>query len=233
VDVVPPGADLDTYDLVVAPQLFLLEDAHVAGLRRVVERGGVLLLGPFSAVADRDAHVRTGRFPVPFADLVGGSGEEHVPLTDDGVQVRSALLGDVRVHDWAERLRVDDGEALAVVDGGDLDGLPLVLRRRHDGGGEGWYVGALLDADAVGAVVRACLDAAGVAGPDRVDADRGVEVVRRGDVVFCLNATDGPRAVRLAPTPGRTWHDLLTGADVADRAPLAAHGALALIERTS
>ncbi|UZN04470.1 beta-galactosidase [Cellulomonas sp. S1-8] len=235
VDVVPPGADLDAYDLVVAPQLFLVDDAHVPGLRRVVERGGVLLLGPFSGVTDQDAHVRTGRFPAPFADLVGGSGEEHVPLAAAGVRVRSALLGDGQVHDWAERLRVDDGEALATVDGGDLDGCPLVLRRRHTGGGEGWYVGALLAQDGVAAVVRACLDAAGVAGPVGVRADPDVEVVRRGDVVFCLNASDRPRAVELdtvCGTPGAPWHDLLTDTAVAGRVPLPPHGALALIERT-
>jgi len=228
VDVVPPGADLSGYDLVVAPQLHLVDDAHVAGLRGVVERGSVLLLGPYSGVVDRDGHVRTGRFPVPFADLVGGSGEEYVPLLDAGVRVRSALLGDVQVHDWAERLRVDDGEALATVDGGDLDGSPLVLRRRHDAGGEGWYVGALLDPAGVGAVVRACLDAAGVTGPAGVRAAPDVEVVRRGDVVFCLNASAEPRHVHV----DGTWHDLLADADVTGRVPVAPHGALALTERT-
>lgn len=227
VDVVPPGADLDAYDLVVAPQLFLVDDAHVPGLRRVVERGGVLLLGPFSGVVDRDAHVRTGRFPAPFADLVGGSGEEYVPLPDAGVAVRSELLRATRVHDWAERLRVDDGEALASVVGGDLDGCPLVLRRRH-GTGEGWYVGALLEPDDVAAVVRACLAAAGVTGPAGVAPAPDVEVVRRGDVLFCLNAADASRHVDL----DETWHDLLTDADVTGRVPLAPHGALALIERT-
>lgn len=231
VDVVGPDADLDAYDLVVAPQLHLVEDADVAGLRRVVERGGVLLLGPFSGVVDRDAHVRTGRFPVPFADLVGGSGEEWVPLPDAGVDLRSDLLGDVRVHDWAERVRIDDGEAVAAVVGGDLDGCAAVVRRRHPGGGQGWYVGALLPPDALAGVVRACLDAAGVAGPAGVRAAADVEVVRRGDVTFCLNAADRPRTVHLTGTADG-WHDLLTGADVAGDVPLAPHGVLALIERT-
>lgn len=231
VDVVGPDAALDAYDLVVAPQLHLVEDAHVAGLRRVVERGGVLLLGPFSGVVDRDAHVRTGRFPVPFADLVGGSGEEWVPLPDAGVDLRSDLLGDVRVHDWAERVRVDDGEAVATVVGGDLDGCAAVVRRRHPGGGQGWYVGALLPPDALAGVVRACLDAADVTGPAGVRADADVEVVRRGHVTFCLNAADRPRTVHLTGADG-AWHDLLTGADVAGDVPLAPHGVLALIERT-
>ncbi|KSW21933.1 beta-galactosidase [Cellulomonas sp. B6] len=230
VDVVGPDADLDAYDLVVAPQLHLVEDVHVAGLRRVVERGGVLLLGPFSAVVDRDAHVRTGRFPVPFADLVGASGEEWVPLADP-VDLRSDLLGDVRVHDWAERLRVEGGEAVATVVGGDLDGCAAVVRHRHAGGGQGWYVGALLPPDALAGVVRACLDAADVTGPAGVRAAADVEVVRRGHVTFCLNAADRPRTVHLTGADG-VWHDLLTGADVAGDVPLAPHGVLALIERT-
>lgn len=236
VDVVPPGGVRPEHDLVVVPQLHLVDDADVPALRSVVARGGVLLVGPFSGVLDRDAHVRTGRFPVPFADLVGGSGEEHVPLADAGVALRSDLLGDVHVHDWVERLRVDDdGEAVATVVGGDLDGVPAVVRRGHASGGAGWYVGALLPPDALDAVVRACLAAAGVTGPAGVRPDPDVEVVARGDVVFCLNAADRPRSVHL--DPARAWHDLLTGADVTgDEAtgavPLAPHGALALIERT-
>ncbi|WP_309135513.1 beta-galactosidase [Cellulomonas sp.] len=228
VDVVPPGADLTGYDLVVAPQLYLVEDDHVDGLRAVVERGGVLLLGPFSGVADRDGHVRTGRFPVPFADLVGGSGEEYVPLPDAGVRVASDLLGDHVAHDWAERVRVDDGEAVATVVGGDLDGCATVVRRRHAGGGEGWYVASTPPADVLARVVDACVAAAGVPGPVGVTADHDVETVRRGDVTFCLNAADADRAVTLEGA----WHDLLTGTDVAGRVPLAPHGALALIERT-
>lgn len=229
VDVVGPDADLSGYDLVVAPQLYLVEDDHVPHLRGVVERGGVLLLGPFSGVADRDGHVRTGRFPVPFADLVGGSGEEHVPLAPAGVAVRSGLLGDFTAHDWAERVRVDDGEAVATVDGGDLDGAALVVRRAHPSGGEGWYVATTPPQEVVDAVVDACLRAAGVTGALAVRPPDGVEVVRRGDVLFCLNATDEPRTV---PLDG-AWHDLLTGADVADHVLLAPHDAVALTERTS
>jgi beta-galactosidase len=65
VDIVHPGGDPSGYDLVVAPQPYLVEDDAVQNLRGVVERGAVLLQGPFSGVADADAHVRLGRFPRP------------------------------------------------------------------------------------------------------------------------------------------------------------------------
>src|SRR5665811_1787219 len=64
VDVVHPGGDLSGYDLVVAPQLYLVDDDDAQNLRGVVERGAVLLLGPFSGVADADAHI-----PVSYTHL--------------------------------------------------------------------------------------------------------------------------------------------------------------------
>src|SRR5664279_4317185 len=164
VDVVHPGGDLSGYDLVVAPQLYLVDDDDAQNLRGVVERGGVLLLGPFSGVADADAHIRLGRFPVPFADLVGGSGEEYCPLPDTGIPVSSSMLGDFTATLWGERLRVDDGEAVATFGGGDLDGLPAVLRRRAPSGGEAWYVGTIAPAAALADIVARCARSAGVVG---------------------------------------------------------------------
>jgi beta-galactosidase len=230
VDLVHPGADLTGYDLVVAPQLYLVDDADAANLRGVVERGGVLLLGPFSGVADRDAHVRPGRFPVPFADLVGGSGEEYCPLPDAGVLVASDELGDFTGTVWGERLRLDDGEAVATFAGADLDRSPAVLRRRAPSGGQAWYVGTMPPQVVLDEVVAQCTRAAGVTGA--VPAGRlpdGVEAVRRGDVLFLLNSAAEPRTVAL----DGLHRDLLTGTDTTGAVDLEPEGAVALIERTS
>jgi len=233
VDVVHPGGDLSGYDLVVAPQLYLVDDDDAQNLRGVVERGGVLLLGPFSGVADADAHIRLGRFPVPFTDLVGGSGEEYCPLPDGGVPVRSEALGDFSATVWGERLRLDDGEAVATFAGGDLDGSPAVLRRCAPSGGEAWYVGTLPPQAVLDEIVARCVRSAGVvgalgrvpgAGPLLPD---GVEAVRRGDVLFLLNTTTEERDVALVGV----HHDLLTGTDTTGTVHLGPEDALALIER--
>jgi len=233
VDVVHPGGDLSGYDLVVAPQLYLVDDDDAQNLRGVVERGGVLLLGPFSGVADADAHIRLGRFPVPFTDLVGGSGEEYCPLPDGGVPVRSEALGDFSATVWGERLRLDDGEAVATFAGGGLDGSPAVLRRCAPSGGEAWYVGTLPPQAVLDEIVARCVRSAGVvgalgrvpgAGPLLPD---GVEAVRRGDVLFLLNTTTEERDVALVGV----HHDLLTGTDTTGTVHLGPEDALALIER--
>jgi beta-galactosidase len=240
VDVVHPGGDLDRYDLVVAPQLYLVQDEHAANLRGVVGRGGVLVLGPFSGVADRDGHVRTGRSPVPFADLVGASGEEFCPLPEEGVTVTSETLGDFTGTVWGERLRLDGGEALATFAGADLDGCPAVVRHRAaaptgapDGAraGETWYVATVPPRAVLDDVLTRAARAAGVQGvvPGGGALPEGVEAVRRGDVLFLLNTS--PVAHEL-PLDGH-HHDLLTGTDTTGPVRLEAEDALALIERTS
>jgi beta-galactosidase len=232
VDIVHPGGDLSAYDLVVAPQLYLVEDEDAQNLRGVIERGGVLLLGPFSGVADADAHVHLGRSPVPFADLVGGSGEEFCPLPDAGVRVRSSALGDFTATVWGERLRCEDGEQVATFAGGDLDGSPAVLRRADPSGGEGWYVGTLPPQAVLDEIVARCVRSAGVLSAVALDVSSpqladGIEAVRRGDVLFLLNSSAEERDVALVGA----HHDLLTGTDTTGAVLLGPEDALALVER--
>lgn len=159
VDLVRPGAALDGYDVALVPNLFLLEPEAADALRQVVARGGSLVVGPFSGVADENSQVRTGRFPALLADTLGVSGEEWAGLPDDGVpltvseawdtgrdaqgEAAAARSGEREVprHDvghratiLGERLRADDAEVLATFADGHLAGVPAVTRRVGTGG---------------------------------------------------------------------------------------------------
>jgi beta-galactosidase len=57
-DFAHPGADLSGYRLVLAPALYLLDDAGVANLTSYVDGGGTLAAGPFFAIVDEHDHVR-------------------------------------------------------------------------------------------------------------------------------------------------------------------------------
>ncbi|WP_147794856.1 beta-galactosidase [Cellulomonas sp. Y8] len=222
VDVVHPGDDLDGYDLVAVPGLYLVSDADAANVARVPERGGALVVGPFSAVADEEGRVRGGRFPVPWAATLGASGEEHRPLPDGGVPVDSGLMGAFTAADWSEMLRVegDDAEVLATYRGAGLEGRPAVTRRVHPGGGSALYVSTVPPADAL---ARLLLDAA--AGLDPVPCPDGVELARRGDVLFVLNHGPDARTVPLAAPAV----DLVTGRVVDGVLVLGSWAAAALV----
>lgn len=227
-DLVPPGRDLTGYRAVLVPQLYLLDEDASGALRAAAHAGATLVVGPFSGVADRNAHVRTGRFPALLHDVLGVSGEEWVPLPDDGVDldVVEPATGGARAHVLGELLEADGATVLATFAHGHLAGGPAVTRHAY-GDGEAWYVATVPDEGLLGAVLGAALDRAGVA-PMLAGADRrpGVEAVRRGDVLFVLNHTDAPVTV---PVDGPHL-DLLTGRPVDDAAHLAAHDVAALVD---
>ncbi len=229
VDVVPPpavAADLEAYDVVLAPSLYLLTERAAGALRGFVAGGGTLALGPFSGVADDGAHLHVGRFPVPLRDVLGVSGEEWVPLPEGGVP--GTWAGDsspsLTVETYAEHARTEGAEVLlslgAAPGASQLEDAVAVARHPY-GEGRAWYVGAALDGEALGRVLAEVLTGAGVTGL-LPGLPRGVEATRRGDHAFVLNHTDA--AVRVgadelaAALDGgvrargtTTLHELLTG----------------------
>lgn len=194
VDVVRPGAWLTGYDVVLVPNLFLMEPTTADRLREVVQRGGSVVVGPLTGVVDGDARVRTGRFPVLLTDVLGVGGEEWAPLPDGGVRLDlpetsegSESSGDPasgagsgggtrprgdgvrgssapRATILGERLRADDAETLATFAEGHLAGCPAVTRRVSADGGAAWYVGTVPDDALLGVVLREAVRRAGVDG---------------------------------------------------------------------
>ncbi|WP_245852661.1 beta-galactosidase [Isoptericola jiangsuensis] len=236
VDLAPPGADLTGYDVVLVPQSYVLTEDAALGLEAAVRRGASLVVGPFSGVADADAQVRPGRFPVLLRDTLGVSGEEWVPLPDDGVALAvgadlasAAAASDApRATTFGELLRSDGAQVLATFAEGHLAGAPAVTRHVPAGGGAAWYVGAVLPEAVLAGVLGRALDRAGVEGvlPGLGDLP-GVEAVRRGGLLFVLN--HGGSAARV-PVPGAAV-DLLTGEVVAGEVVLAPSGAVVLDPR--
>lgn len=225
VDVVAPGAPLDTYALVVVPALHLVSDDDARGIGAVAERGGVLVVGPYSGVVDPDGRVRTGRFPAPWSGVLGVSGEEYRPLPDDGVSVTSELLGDFRGDVWSEDLRADGAEVVAAYAGAGLEGRPAVTRRGTPAGGSAWYVSTVPEPAALTRLIEVCAREAGLCGP--VACPDGVEAVVRGDVLFLLNAGSEARTV----TVPFAATDLVRGVPVGGEAVLEPETGVALVAR--
>ncbi|GAA1976285.1 beta-galactosidase [Isoptericola halotolerans] len=179
VDVVPPRADLDGYDLVVAPTLYLVEDEAAANVAAAAERGATVAITFFSGIVDEHDQVRLGGYPGAFRDLLGVRTEEFVPLqVDERVEVvGKAVGGDATADLWSEKTHVLDGtEVVATYDGGPLAGRPAVTRR-DVGAGTAWYVGTRLDREGLDALARTLVEESGVR-PD-LEAPAGVELVRR------------------------------------------------------
>ncbi|WP_328878890.1 beta-galactosidase [Streptomyces sp. NBC_00299] len=219
-DFAHPEHDLSAYKLVVVPQLYLMTDAAIDHLVAYVEGGGTLVAGFLTGVADEDDRVRPGGMDVRLRELFGiRTLHEWWPL-DAG---EKADVEGFRGTLWSEEIEAaDDVAAVTPYKGGELDGLPAVLRR-----GRAWYVSTLPEPHALRTLLADIATGAGVR-PTLAGLPAGVEAVRRGGLLFLLN--HGRDAVTV-PVPGR-HHDLLTGADTADSVELGRYG-VAVLEAVS
>ncbi|WP_062299967.1 beta-galactosidase [Demequina maris] len=203
VDVVPAGAALDGYRLVVVPALHAVQDAAADTLDAYVRDGGSALVTFASGIVDHDDRVRLGGYPGAFRDMLGIRVDEMCPVAPDE---ELALDDGSRASLWSERVELRGAEAVASFASGPALGHPAVTRHRR-GDGLAWYAATALAADAYAALVARAADDAGVSRDPH--AGPHVELVRRTGhgrtYVFAINNSDRPVPLDVRGT------DLLTG----------------------
>jgi beta-galactosidase len=215
-DFAHPEHDLSGYRMVVVPQLYLLTDAAIENLLGFVRAGGTLVCGFLTGVADEDDRIRPGGMDARLRELFGIRVlHEWWPLDAD----ESAECDGFRGTLWSEEIEAaDDVTETVPYKGGELDGLPALLRRDR-----AWYLSTLPEPDALRALLARIAADAGVR-PVLDGLPAAVEAVRRGELLFVLNHGREPVTV---PVPGR-HHDLLTGTAVTDEVRLDRYGVAVL-----
>jgi beta-galactosidase len=185
----PDDPGLDRYELLLAPSLYLVDDASTANLRGFVERGGTLAVGFHSGAVDENCHVRLGGYPGAFREILGVRADEPFPLlSGQSVGLTGQIPENATADLWTERLRLTGAEAVATYADGSLAGVPAITR--HDyGSGTAWYVATHPDPTTVAALLERIGQEAGVRPEHRAPA--GIEVVRRrgtdADYLFLID----------------------------------------------
>ncbi|MER7108539.1 beta-galactosidase [Streptomyces sp. NPDC000229] len=216
-DFAHPGHDLTGYRMVVVPHLYLLTDTAIDNLVAYVRGGGTLVSGFLTGVADADDRVREGGMDARLRALFGiGTVHEWWPLDKGGTVGCDGFDGTL----WSEELTADGGEVVAAYRGGELDGLPAVLRR-----GRAWYVSTLPVPWALRDLLARVAGEAGVR-PVLDGLPAGVEAVRRAGLLFVLNHGREPVTVRV---PG-AYREVLTGTAVSGSLVLERYGVAVLRE---
>ncbi|POH57360.1 beta-galactosidase [Arthrobacter glacialis] len=210
VEVVHPDSALKRFDLVLLPNLFIVGQEQATALEHYVADGGHILVGPFSAVADEEAKLATGRFPKILSNVLGVSGEEWLPLAEPVPLVFTSPDADAGVPDthatlWSEDLEVHGAHTrtLACFAGGRLAGQAAVTANPW-GAGEAWYVGADLPAPALASLVISAVTAAGIEIPVPQGLPDDVEAVERAGKLFLLNHGPATCSVDMPGNHGTT-----------------------------
>ncbi|NDL55875.1 beta-galactosidase [Phytoactinopolyspora mesophila] len=177
VDVVPAGAELAAYDLVVAPILYVVPQQLAKELAAYVDSGGHLVTTYFSGIVDENDHAWLGGYPGALRDVLGIRVEEFAPLLpDETVELDNGTTGSL----WTDKMDVTDAsvQVLASYASGDHAGRPAITRRTA-GEGSATYVSTRLGADGLRPVLDAALGAAGISGDLADNAGGAVELVIR------------------------------------------------------
>ena len=216
VDLAHPEADLSTYPVVLAPASYLLTPAAAGNLRRYVESGGHLVVGPFSGVVDQDDAVYPDGFNGALRELLGVTVEELLPLrAGETLQLTGGVTGRV----WAENLVVTDAEVLLEYLDGPAGGTAAVTRR-DVGAGTATYVSTVLDGEGLSVVLDPVLERAGVG--VRRDLPWDLELVSRArdgvQYLFAINHGTTPVELTVNGT------DVVTGESCPDTAKVPAGG---------
>jgi beta-galactosidase len=216
VDVVDPREELSDYRLVVAPRLFLVDDATASNLSRFVAGGGVLCLTAGSGVVDEFGKSFAEPRPGPLRELAGVEASDLAWLEGKAWPLKSAIvqgLDNAAATLAADELHPLDADVLAQYADGWRKDWPAITRRR-EGTGHVLYVGATLDPAGLDAWAAWMLDQAGVRGALETPPDVSACVREGGGLrlLFLLNRSDASQRVVL-PEP---HEDVFTRATVGE-----------------
>jgi beta-galactosidase len=211
VDVISAYAPLDTYKLVVAPDLNVLPKELADRLLSYARNGGHLVLGPRSGLKDEHNELLPQRQPGYLADALGGRVEQYYALEKD-VSVQGDW-GAGQASIWAEQLSTLQPDSKVLLkygkSNGWLDDRPAVVTRTY-GKGRITYVGAVLDERLMKAGAEWMVKESAVT-PAFASVPEGVEVsVRSGagkKIAVLINFAPESRKVLL----GKTMKLLLSG----------------------
>lgn len=181
VDLAPHGRSLESYQLVIAPSLYMCTIEQAKALQ---DFKGTLIVGPFSGVVDNNDQIHDGGAPGPLTELLGVTVEEFWPLPDG----QRTKVGTANAHTWTEVLRLTTARPLASYE----DGRPAITRN-----GNAIYVSCLLDD------VTPVLREAGITAPEQE-----LEICRRGPYTFVLNHTNASQPVPFRGTDMLTGREV-------------------------
>lgn len=128
VDIVSSQHDISPYTFVIAPILYLINDAVKLKIHEFVGHGGHFVTTYFSGIVGTSDRVILGGYPGAFRNLLGIRIEQWAPLLeDDTAKLDDGSLGTI----WSEAVDIVGEHVMRMYADGELDGLPAVKMYRH------------------------------------------------------------------------------------------------------
>jgi len=190
VDFAHPESDLSRYKIVIAPNLYLVNDHAAQNINQYVENGGTLLMSFFSGIVDENEHIRLGGYPAPFREMLGLVVEEYAPYPE--AQSNSIRTKDGKQFEctfWSDVIHLNNAESLANFEQDYYAGRAAITHNTF-GRGKAFYVGTLPDQSGLEWLIEYVCKSADIQ-PLAVNTPAGVELLQRvgekSSFLFVLN----------------------------------------------
>ncbi|TLS51263.1 beta-galactosidase [Paenibacillus antri] len=224
VDVVSRHADLSAYKLVVAPMMYMLDDAAGRKFEAYVEAGGTLVTTYWSGIVDENDLCHLGGFPGPLRKTLGLWSEEleglH-PHDANGFVYDGAAY---ESHELCDLIHSEGAEVLATYESDFYAGRPALTVNRF-GRGKAYYLATRAKEPFYERFYAKLAAEAGVKRVLGTELPAGVTAQARTDgeneYVFVMNFSGAPQTVAL---DAHAYVDLETGASVTGELALPTNG---------
>lgn len=213
VDFAHPESDLSRYQLVIAPNLYLVNDNSARNINQYVGNGGTLLMSFFSGIVDENEQIRLGGYPAPFREMLGLVVEEYAPYTESqSNRIVTEEGKGFQCTFWSDVIHLQTAESLANYEQDYYAGSPAITHNKF-GKGNAFYVGTVPDRHGMDWLVEHLCRVAGVQ-PAVTNGPADVEILRRANekssFLFVLNHSGEKVSVPV----DRDGCDLLTALDI-------------------
>lgn len=146
VDVISEQQDISSYQLVIAPMLYLFREGIEDKIRRFVESGGHFVMTYWSGIVNSTDLCYLGGTPHGLQDVFGLERTETDGLYDGEVNwlipsENSGLSKEYECRNLCDLLKVDTAEPLLHYGGEFYQGTPAVTKNKYKGG-TAYYIGA-------------------------------------------------------------------------------------------
>ncbi|MEX1029648.1 MAG: beta-galactosidase [Paenibacillaceae bacterium] len=216
-DMIGVDTDLSSYEVVIAPLLYMIKPGYADKVNHFVEQGGTFITTFFSGIVNENDIVTLGGYPGELRPLLGIWAEEIDALMPGQKNriVMNEQLGSLNVNGeytcelLCDLIHAEGAEVVATYGADFYKGMPVVTRNRY-GQGQAWYVASSPDQlFLTGLLESICADKSIV--PTLVTPE-GVEATRREkngvSYLFLLNHTSKAQFVDVG---SEEYTDMLAG----------------------
>ena len=222
VDFVDMECDIKSYDLVIAPILYMTRDGYQNKIREFIKQGGNFVMTYFSSIVNDTDLCYLGGFPGELIDVFGIRSEEVDALYDyeyNEIKVYKNNKTYKGTH-ICDLIHANEAEVLAEYNYDFYKGRPALTKNSY-GDGKAYYIASRMDEEFNKDFFKDLIEEIGIKRNLDVELPFGVTVSKREDdfkeYFFIQNYSDEEREVNLEDY---TFTDIVNNKELIDRISL-------------